>query len=250
MTIDNTLITGSLWLTTAGAGDSFASGVVAYGGASTSPIVSHLLIGPGTVLAGNARAGLLVYGTSPVEAIVRGDVTGNQGGGIWAIGAGATVELRQEGRVSDNLRMGIGGVDGAQVLVREKARVMRTLATSFKNPQGTEVVLGDGCGVFNGARLTINDAHFANSARSHIMAHHPAVDQGVLAGFSIQNSQFEGGQYGVAINADAAPQLPSDLETALTAAGNTFANMALPVQVDADLCVEYQEPFATKSYCP
>ncbi len=249
--VDNSLISDTQRATGASATEA-ASGIAMVESGTAGTTLGQLVLGPGAVVANNAQAGVLVNATANVQAIVRSDITGNQFGGIWGMGAGASVELRQEGRVSDNKLMGLAGVSGAQLAVRDKARVARTLTTPWQNPLGKSVDLGDGCGVFLGARLTVDQARFADNARSHIIAHHPAADQGVLAGFDVKGAQFQGGQFGVAINADGAPQMPATMAADLSSAalGNTFSGVAVPVQTDAKLCVQFQSTTATQSFCP
>lgn len=249
--VDNSLISDTQKATGAAATEA-ASGIAMLESGPAGATVGKLVLGPGAVIANNAQAGVVVNATAKVEAVVRSDVVGNQFGGIWGMGDGASVELRQEGRVSDNKLMGLAGVDGAQLAVREKARVARTLTTPWQNPLGKSVDLGDGCGVFLGARLTVDQGRFADNARSHIIAHHPASEQGVLAGFTVKGAQFQGGQFGVAINADGAPQLPAGIASDLSSAalGNTFSGVGVPVQTDAKLCVQFQAATSTESFCP
>lgn len=209
--------------------DGIGDGVVVV---ATAASPARLKLDAATVVAGSARAGVLLSGDigaadiidgTFLEADVAARVEGNGASGVWAQGGGVAASLGADARLKANHFYGAIATAFA-VLHVEGAHVEGTLAGSW---QGEDI--GDGLAVLAGAGLEVSAANIEDSARAGIFADAPSGTT-----FIIDGTFISGGEYGLVVQdrpADATWTTPAADGDVLTVEGSAQAAVAEDTQL-------------------
>jgi len=211
-TVDRVAVSG----TVAPAGFDYADGVVVVSADSGGAPQVDLKLGRDVVLSGNGRAGLLVAAAATVQ--VDAQVSQNAFGGVWAQSAGSHVTVSANARLVSNQLVGVVATSGGRIDVTG-ARIENTVSRPFAMPAGgIPEGVGDGVGVFDGGRASIQGAILSGNARAGLLADKAKVDDVV-----VKDSCFSGGQYAIVLNEGTA--MPAGLGTNACTPGGESAKL-------------------------
>jgi len=195
--LTNSLVT----FTQAGEGYLSGAGVVVHQGEACEGGAPIVEIDQGTLVAGNAGAGVVVR--EGAQAILDGGVILNQGPGIMAVGDNTRVKLIDEvcsasfedsncrpPLVSHNVGVGIAAGPGTELLL-EGARISNTFPKVSGNL--TLADLGDGVWADSNLELFIKNCKVTDNARAGVVVRSGLLESQV----SVTNSQFANNMYGL-----------------------------------------------------
>ena len=210
------LVNSAVVGTVAGKSGPWADGVLVAKGAQAGKVA--ILVQDGALIASNGRTGLLV--THDAAVTVAGQVSSNGLGGIWAHGGGTKVTLPKTALVHGNKAVGVVVTKGADLDVSDAEISKSKLHEVAK---GTE--MGDGVGVYNGARATLRNAKLLNNERAAIVVHAAKQNSQGEADVVVEGCEMKGGAYSFVINGAPVPLAAAadknDAESAGQAGGSS-----------------------------
>lgn len=196
-TLSRVALTG----TVRGAKGKWADGVLLAPGAKGAPIPT-LRIDERCVISDNVRGGVVALTEAKVE--VAADVSGNGYAGLWIGAKGAKLDVGPKARLFRNHLVAVCVAEGAELLL-QGAELGETRPLSVDG--GDDV--GDGIGVFSGARATIKGARIVDNTRAAVLVHAAATLSDGTPDVSIDGTTFVGGKYAVVVNGAPAPDFAS-----------------------------------------
>jgi hypothetical protein len=164
----------------------------------SEPRRARITLDEASVVVGNARGGVIALVASELE--LDADISANGYAGVWAAGDEGTVQIGAATTLYRNHLCGIAVTSGA-ALSLDGAAIADTAAASA----GGDDDIGDGVGIFDGARADIRNARIVNSERAAILVHNAAKRADGSPDVTIEGSTFVGGKYAVVVNGAAAP---------------------------------------------
>ena len=180
--------------------ESFADGLVVAGSAAVG--AQEVAVAGTSIVTGNARAGVLTIGDKDAKVAHRttidGDVSANLLGGAWAQGGSAQLVVGDKAVLDNNRIVGVAGTSGA-LLTIGAALVSSTQKVSWSGGRTDEDSIGDGIGLFDGARAALTGTRLQGNARAGLMIDGAAVKGGV-ADITAKGVKVTGGGYGVVFN--------------------------------------------------
>lgn len=190
----------AIYDTTKHTGEDFADGLLVTNTAA-SPTLDVALSG-NSIVANNGRAGVLLASGTDAKNALRGtidaDISGNALGGAWSQGTAAELHVGAKSMFSGNSVVGIGATGGSLLDVAA-ATVQDTKKVAWQAGGGDDAAIGDGIGLFDGARATLNGTKLTNNARAGLI-----IDKAASAGgapdVTATAVSVTGGSFGVVLN--------------------------------------------------
>ncbi|MEY3012530.1 MAG: hypothetical protein RIT45_1265 [Pseudomonadota bacterium] len=182
--------------TAIGSGGPWADGVLL--AAAADGKTPALSVEADSVIAGNARGGVVALAKSAVS--VEADVSNNGYAGVWVAAEGATLSIGSAARLYRNHLVAAGVSAGARLTV-DGATFAETRALQG---EGSSAV-ADGIGIFDGARATITGARMVDNVRAAVLVHDAGTRRDGSIDVTIDGSTFVGGQFAVVVNGAQAP---------------------------------------------
>ncbi len=187
-----------------GAKGMFADGILvaAAKNAAAAAVPVKITIDAESLLVGQKRTGILV--TTATNLTVAGVVAANGQCGIWASGASTVVHVSAGAMLHGNGMVGVAVSKGADLRV-DGATIQQT--TLFDTGAGGEDgAMGDGIGVYDGARATIANTELRDNTRAAIVIQNPAETINGDPDVLIEGTVVVGGKYGVVLNGAPMPE--------------------------------------------
>ena len=158
-----------------------------------------------SVITANARSGVVSLTLAAVT--VSAEISNNGFVGLWVSGAGSVVKTDAKAVFWGNVLCAVGATGGAD-LQMTGSRAGRTHAKDI-GADGIDRMVGDGVGVFDGARATIRDAQFVDNDRAAVLVHAAATKSDGSVDVDIDGTTFVGGKYAVVVNGAEVPLMSS-----------------------------------------
>lgn len=187
--------------TALGATAAWADGVQMLAGKTER--VGSLVIDADSVITGNARSGVVVLTLASVK--VAAEISDNAFVGLWVNGKGSVIETDAKAVFWGNVLCGVGATGGADLRMNG-SRVGHTHGKDI-GAEGVDRMVGDGVGVFDGARATIENAQFVDNDRAAVLVHAAATKSDGTVDVEIDGTTFVGGKYAVVVNGAAVPAM-------------------------------------------
>ncbi len=240
-TLSRVALTG----TVRGAKGNWADGVMLAPGAKGAPPPT-LRIDERCVISDNVRGGVVALTAAKVE--VAADVSGNGYAGLWIGAPGAKLDVGPKARLFRNHLVAVCVAEGAELLL-QGAELGETRPLSIDG--GDDV--GDGIGVFSGARAMIQGARIVDNTRAAVIVHAAATLSDGTPDVSIDGTTFVGGKYAVVVNGAPAPDFASKNSYEPSSAADSGSspddldNASLPVETkyceEGDECAPAGDTF-------
>jgi hypothetical protein len=157
-----------------------------------------ILVQDDTVIDGSGRTGILV--TYDTDVKIDGRVQNSGLGGVWVHGAKSKVTLSKTAVIFGNRAVGVVATKGADLQVEGA-----TIAASVLHKVSKETEMGDGVGVYNGARATIRNAKLLDNARAAIVVHSAKQNAQGEADVVVEGCEMHGSQHTFVINGAPVP---------------------------------------------
>lgn len=178
-------------------GGPWADGLLVAKGSKTTELAA-ILVQDSSVISGNGRTGILVATSAKVD--VAGRVQNNGLGGIWAHGDKTVVTLGKATMIHGNRAVGVVVTQGADLQLDGS-----TIAASKLHQFAGETSMGDGIGVYNGARATIRNAELLDNERAAIVVHSAKKNGSGEADVVVDGCNMSGSEYTFVINGAPVP---------------------------------------------
>ena len=178
----------------------WADGILVAAGSENAnkAILVQLDIDAQSVVLDNARTGVLV--STKAQVAISADVSNNGLGGTWAMADGTRLSIDEKAAYSSNAMVGVVVSKGADLLMKGtsvKDTKLHTTSTGAK--------VGDGVGIYDGARATIEDANLVDNARAAIVVHAAKKNASGEADVVVKGCKMTGGQHTFVINGAPVP---------------------------------------------
>lgn len=185
---------------------------------------SQVQVDAGSIVRGNARVGVFVTGSAAVTAAAL--VANNGHGGVWLQGPDAYGAITADAALRHNAWLGVGAAQGAHLTV-EAATIAQTQGLTWASPSGgLAVQIGDGVGIFSGARAKLTGTQLVDNLRAGLLADGAgsASSAQPMPDIVLQAVSISGGQVGLALTAASKQQVPVSWQD-----GVSFAGVATPL---------------------
>ncbi len=165
--------------------------------------VNTLIIDDQSVITGNARGGVVALAATDVT--VSAEVSDNGFVGLWVNGKGSVIRTDAKAVFWGNVLCAVGATGGADLRMTG-SRAGHTHAKDI-GADGADRMVGDGVGVFDGARATIQNAKFIDNDRAAVLVHAAATKADGTVDVEIDGTTFVGGKYAVVVNGADVPAM-------------------------------------------
>ena len=190
----------------------------------------------GSIVTGNARAGVLLNGPATLD--FQGECSANAHGGIWAQHAAAVVRTNVDALIARNTAVGIAVSNGASLVV-DGSRIADTQPLAYL-PAGATVTVSaaDGIGVYGQAHGKITGARISGNPRAAVLAKGCAAKADGSPDLDVTGCSISGSKWGVVVNGQY-----SQMAAVGAAPGNSYDG------VDAEKQSNTQDLPAPESVC-
>ena len=193
--------------------DLVADGIVVWQAAEAGAPQTRVWLGgtskadaAGNHVSGSHRCGVLISDGAEVELMAGNQVTDNLFGGVW-IQNGSKVKAMVANTIGRNALAGIGLTTGSEAVVgsssAEDFNLIFETAAVETIIGGESRLVGDGVGIFQGSRATVQHNKILDNHRGGIV-----LDDPDHAAIYIGSNRVDGGEYGIVIQAEEDMQIP------------------------------------------